>query len=309
MCDEETHDEVVELPLLGWAERTEKGSLRLLQPFQTVAQRLRALPGQQHLMFTPVGQVVFPASQPVPLQRVDHGDHRRTVEAGEPGQLLLGVLPVVDEGEHPEVPPLEAERLEGLLDHGLDGHAQPVQDVAGRRRDLVDGTWLAHAAHAKGFPRSSPSHTLIVSTTDDLDGGHVTTRLEPAIRVMLVVVGAVTATPALALVVPATLEASYGLADPDPMTTALLQHRGLLQAMLGAAIIWAAFAPALRLPLVLVPVITKTTFLALTLGNPAVRGDVTLFSTVFDVVAVMLLLAVAVPLLRGKRAVPLAAER
>jgi hypothetical protein len=167
MCDEETHEEVVELPLLGWAERTEKGSLRLLQPFQTVAQCLRALPGQQHLMFTPVGQVVLPASQPVPLQRVDHGDHRRTVEAGEPGQVLLGVLPVVDEREHPEVPPLEAERLEGLLDHRLDGHAQPVQDVTGGRRDLVDGAWLAHEAHAKGFPRSSPSHTLIVSTADD----------------------------------------------------------------------------------------------------------------------------------------------
>lgn len=116
---------------------------------------------------------------------------------------------------------------------------------------------------------------------------------------MLVVVGIVTATPALALVAPATLDVSYGLTDPDAMTLALLQHRGLLQAVLGAAIVWAAFAPRLRTPLLLAPVVTKTTFLGLTLGNPAIRGDVTLFSTVFDILAVVLLLAVvAAPLVR-----------
>ncbi|TDD30501.1 hypothetical protein E1218_01505 [Kribbella turkmenica] len=47
-----------------------------------------------------------------------------------------------------------------------------------------------------------------------------------ATRVALVVMGAFTAVPVLALFQPEQLE-SYGIVDPEPMVLTLLQHRGV----------------------------------------------------------------------------------
>ncbi|MGC4747259.1 hypothetical protein ACLQ28_16615 [Micromonospora sp. DT201] len=118
-------------------------------------------------------------------------------------------------------------------------------------------------------------------------------------RVILTIVGVITATPALALFWPGLLESSYGLADPDRMTTALLQHRGLLQAALGAAIIWGAFYLPARVPAAATAIITKTVFLALTVVDSRMRADMNLISLVFDPIAIVTLAVVIVLHLRA----------
>jgi hypothetical protein len=127
---------------------------------------------------------------------------------------------------------------------------------------------------------------------------------ETTIRAALVVMGVVTTTPALALLDPAALGSAYGVRDPDPMTLALLQHRGMMQLVLGAGLIWAAFLPPVRLAVALGAVTTKSTFLALVLSDAALRTQV-IPNAVFDSACIILLTALAaheVAALRASRA-------
>jgi hypothetical protein len=118
-------------------------------------------------------------------------------------------------------------------------------------------------------------------------------RHETALRVALVLMGLITATPALAVVDPAALEAGYGVRDPEPMTQALLQHRGMMQLVLGAALVWAAFFPPARLAAAAGAITTKTTFLSFVLPDAALRSHV-LPAIAFDSTCVVLLTALAV---------------
>ncbi|MET9211501.1 MULTISPECIES: hypothetical protein [unclassified Nocardia] len=112
-----------------------------------------------------------------------------------------------------------------------------------------------------------------------------------AVKIVLVVLGLITMTPVLALVTPVALE-YYGLTQLAPMEEALLRHRGMMQLVLGAALVWAAFVPSVRVPVALAAIVTKTTNLVLTLSDPATRPDAPLFSTVFDTLAVLILIGV-----------------
>jgi hypothetical protein len=118
-------------------------------------------------------------------------------------------------------------------------------------------------------------------------------RAELVIRTGLVVMGLITATPAVALVNRAAID-YYGLGSLDPMVVVLLQHRGVLQLVLGAALVWAAFFPPARLAAALGAITTKSTGLILTLGNELTRSQAPLFTVVFDSVCVALLLGLAV---------------
>lgn len=117
------------------------------------------------------------------------------------------------------------------------------------------------------------------------------------VKVTLVVLGLITMTPVLALVTPAALE-YYGLTQLAPMEEALLRHRGVMQLVLGAALVWAAFVPAVQVPVALAAITTKTTNLVLTLSDSTTRPDAPLFSTVFDSLAVLLLIGLIVLRLR-----------
>ncbi|MFD5177969.1 hypothetical protein ACFWM1_19325 [Nocardia sp. NPDC058379] len=112
-----------------------------------------------------------------------------------------------------------------------------------------------------------------------------------AVKIVLVVLGLITMTPVLALVTPVALE-YYGLTQLAPMEEALLRHRGMMQLVLGAALVWAAFVPSVRVPVALAAIVTKATNLVLTLSDPATRPDAPLFSTVFDTLAVLILIGV-----------------
>ncbi|MEV4897937.1 hypothetical protein AB0K48_52250 [Nonomuraea sp. NPDC055795] len=110
-------------------------------------------------------------------------------------------------------------------------------------------------------------------------------------RIILVALGVITATPVAALFVPASLTTAYGMAVPsDPMALALLQHRGMLQAALGAALVWAGFQPLARIPVAAAAIVTKATFLFV-LG-PGRFGDAP--GALFDVLAIVLLVVVIV---------------
>ncbi|MET9339152.1 hypothetical protein [Nonomuraea sp. NPDC003804] len=112
---------------------------------------------------------------------------------------------------------------------------------------------------------------------------------ETALRVALVAMGLVTTLPALALVTSYALEWTYGVIAPEPMTLALLQHRGMLQLLLGAALIWAAFFPPARRAAAIAAVAGKSTFLLLILPNPDLRADLAPFSTVVDLTCIVAL--------------------
>lgn len=116
------------------------------------------------------------------------------------------------------------------------------------------------------------------------------------------VLGVVTATPVFALIDPGVLTWTYGVASRDPMIVALLQHRGVLQLALGAAIVWAGFRRELRVAVALTAVVTKATFLALLLPSPATRSDLAPFSIWFDALCIAFFVGyTAIALVRGRR--------
>lgn len=111
------------------------------------------------------------------------------------------------------------------------------------------------------------------------------------LRTTLLIMGLVTALPALALIDPYALEWTYRVADTDPMVTALLQHRGMLQLVLGAALVWAGFDAHVRVPVAAAAIATKAVFLALILPDSGTRADLAAFSVAFDLACIVLLAA------------------
>lgn len=130
---------------------------------------------------------------------------------------------------------------------------------------------------------------------------------ETATRTLLVVLGVVTATPALALAWPGMLDLSYGIEDPsEPMLSALLRHRGVLQGALGAALVWAALRPAARVPVALTAIATKSTFVVLMATLPDGRWRDAASGVLFDIVTIALLATIALRQARSATPAPAA---
>jgi len=129
---------------------------------------------------------------------------------------------------------------------------------------------------------------------------------ELAVRTLLVLIAVGTASPVLVLIDVYTLQISYGVTDPEPMTLALLQHRGIMQLVLGAALVWAAFFPAARAAIALGAIVTKSAFLLLILPDARLRVELNLFSIVFDSACIVLLSALATAYLLGRAKEPAA---
>ncbi|MBE1875465.1 hypothetical protein [Myceligenerans pegani] len=116
---------------------------------------------------------------------------------------------------------------------------------------------------------------------------------EVTIRTALTVMGALTAFPVLSLVDPTQLE-SYGVVDPDPIVLTLLQHRGVFQLLLGAALVWSAFRPDVRVPVAIGAITSKGVALALTVSRPEVLAESSAVAMVFDPICIVLLTALLV---------------
>lgn len=116
---------------------------------------------------------------------------------------------------------------------------------------------------------------------------------EISVRTSLVVIALGTATPVLALFGTAAIS-YYGVVSREPMVIALLQHRGVLQLALGLALVWAAFHRTARIGVSLCAAFTKASYLVLLVMRPETRALMPEFSTWFDGLAVLLLLALAI---------------
>lgn len=131
---------------------------------------------------------------------------------------------------------------------------------------------------------------------------------ERTIRAALVVMGVFTAIPVQSLVNPSQLE-SYGVIDPDPIVLTLLQHRGIFQLLLGAALVWAALRADVRVPVAIAAIVSKGVALALTVSRPEVLEESSAVAMVFDPICIVLLTALLIDTgvrSRGHRAEPVA---
>ncbi|MBC6459256.1 hypothetical protein [Actinomadura sp. HBU206391] len=127
---------------------------------------------------------------------------------------------------------------------------------------------------------------------------------EVVVRATLVTLGVVTATPMLAVGWPGTLDFAYGIGDPsDPMVLALLKHRGVLQGALGASLVWSAYHAAVRVPVAVTAIATKSSFLGLMFSLPGSSWRDAAPGALFDVGAVTLLAVIAVTCARARRPV------
>lgn len=116
-------------------------------------------------------------------------------------------------------------------------------------------------------------------------------RKETAVRSALVFMGIFTAIPVISLINPSQL-ASYGVEDPDRIVLTLLQHRGVLQLVLGASLLYAAFKPDIRVAVALGAILTKSAALLLTASRSDVLAVASGVFLVFDPICLVLLGAI-----------------
>lgn len=131
-------------------------------------------------------------------------------------------------------------------------------------------------------------------------------RVERLVQAVLIAIGVFTAVPVLVVVDPAQL-ATYGLTEPEPMVLTLLQHRGVFQLLAGAALVWAALRPDVRVPVALGVVVAKCSALLLTVTRPEAQALAAPGIQLFDLAAVVVLVLVVVVQLRRRAPRPVAA--
>lgn len=88
------------------------------------------------------------------------------------------------------------------------------------------------------------------------------------IELILVVTGAATAIAVGQFIAPLpVLRLTYGEAPTDPVSVALARHWGLLIFCVGALLVYAAFHPPIRAPIMVFAVIEKVAFAGCVLGT------------------------------------------
>jgi hypothetical protein len=91
------------------------------------------------------------------------------------------------------------------------------------------------------------------------------------IELILIVTGAVTASMLIQFIAPKpVMRLVFGTAPTDPVSLTIARHWGLLIALLGALLVYAAFDPPLRGPVILVALVEKVVFVAFML-SPSIR--------------------------------------
>jgi hypothetical protein len=114
-------------------------------------------------------------------------------------------------------------------------------------------------------------------------------------RIILIGIGVITMLPVFAVFDPVTtLEVSYGVKDIDRMVEVLLQHRGVLQFVVGAGIVWAAFYQPVRIPIAFSAMMIKSYFTLSILPNITLRSQWPVPVAIFDIVSILFLALVAV---------------
>lgn len=123
-----------------------------------------------------------------------------------------------------------------------------------------------------------------------------------ALRLGLLVIGVITATPGLVLLDPEpVLSVSYGVRVSDPMVLTLLLHRGVFQLVLGFGIVLSAFYRQLRIPFALTAITTKGFFSVSVLSHEVIRAQWPVPVAIFDLTSIVVLAGVIVGELRRLR--------
>lgn len=115
-------------------------------------------------------------------------------------------------------------------------------------------------------------------------------------------VGLLNLAPGLAALAPSQLATAYGVVVPDATGVLLLRHRAVMLALLGAALLAAAFVPRFRLPVAVVAAVGKLSFVTLVLTTPAAHPKLT--SVALADVAALAALTTAVLLTRNRAGRP-----
>jgi hypothetical protein len=86
---------------------------------------------------------------------------------------------------------------------------------------------------------------------------------------VLVVTGALTAGASIAFIAPhIVLKLLFGVSNPDLATTTIARHWGLLVGLIGALLIYAAFHPEVRAPIMIAATIEKLAIALLVFATP-----------------------------------------
>src|SRR5688500_13297785 len=88
-------------------------------------------------------------------------------------------------------------------------------------------------------------------------------------------VGLLNVLPGLSALMPSKLATAYGVITDDPTSTLLLRHRAVMLALLGGALLVAAFLPALRIPVLIAAAVGKLSFIALVSASPDAHAKLT----------------------------------
>lgn len=119
-----------------------------------------------------------------------------------------------------------------------------------------------------GTRSKGPKSLWSLRNRSDLESAVIATHIE----LILIVTGAATATMLSQFFAPlAMLRRIYGEAPMDGVSVALAGHWGLLIFCVGALLIYAAFYPPVRVPILVFAVIEKVAFAFCVLGTP-LRG-------------------------------------
>lgn len=112
---------------------------------------------------------------------------------------------------------------------------------------------------------------------------------------LLVITGLYTAVACLQLFAPrASLALIFGIRTDDPFTLLLARHWGLLAGLVGGLLVYAAFHPEVRAPVVVVAVVEKLILVGLVFFGGWKRTPTATRTAVVDgVIAVVLLLLLA----------------
>ncbi|MFC4015896.1 hypothetical protein ACFOY2_52405 [Nonomuraea purpurea] len=113
------------------------------------------------------------------------------------------------------------------------------------------------------------------------------------------VVGMLNLAPGLIVLMPSKLAGVYGVVAADATSTLLLRHRAVMLALLGAALLAAAFLPSLRIPVLAAATVGKVSFILLVFTSSDAHPNLT--PVALADVAALVALAVAAVIIRHPR--------
>jgi hypothetical protein len=110
---------------------------------------------------------------------------------------------------------------------------------------------------------------------------------------ILVVIGVITASPAITALNPDGIASLYNVTLEDNIVLLLIRHRQVMLGVLGAALVYGAFFYHLRIIVITAAVVSKFAFIGLCITTPSLTQGIQRV-IYFDAVSIVLLLIAAI---------------